>query len=171
MAINLSGASLGHTDMLAYITSRFATASFSPSLIKFEITETAAIGNLRNANAFIKALSEIGCQFSLDDFGSGLSSFGYLKNLPVQSIKIDGMFVRDMMNDPLDYEMVKSINDIGHVMGLETIAEFVENEEVWAKLKSIGVDYGQGYYLGKPMPIAFIMNPDNACWLGASKLA
>ena len=171
MAINLSGASLGHTDMLAYITSKFATASFSPSLIKFEITETAAIGNLRNANAFIKALSEIGCQFSLDDFGSGLSSFGYLKNLPVQSIKIDGMFVRDMMNDPLDYEMVKSINDIGHVMGLETIAEFVENEEVWAKLKSIGVDYGQGYYLGKPMPIAFIMNPDNASWLGASKLA
>lgn len=171
MAINLSGASLGHTDMLAYITSKFATAGFSPSLIKFEITETAAIGNLRNANAFIKALSEIGCQFSLDDFGSGLSSFGYLKNLPVQSIKIDGMFVRDMVNDPLDYEMVKSINDIGHVMGLETIAEFVENEEVWAKLKSIGVDYGQGYYLGKPMPIAFIMNPDNASWTGASKLA
>ena len=171
MAINLSGASLGHTDMLAYITSKLATAGFSASLIKFEITETAAIGNMRNANAFIKALSEIGCQFSLDDFGSGLSSFGYLKNLPVQSIKIDGMFVRDMMSDPIDLEMVKSINDIGHVMGLETIAEFVESEDIWAKLKSIGVDYGQGYYLGKPMPIDFILHPDSVSWINTSKLA
>jgi EAL domain-containing protein (putative c-di-GMP-specific phosphodiesterase class I) len=131
-------------------------------MIKFEITETAAISNLRNANSFIKALSEIGCQFSLDDFGSGLSSFGYLKNLPVQSIKIDGMFVRDMNSDPLDFEMVKSINDIGHVMGLETIAEFVEDEHIWEKLRSIGVDYGQGYHLGKPMPIDAILSPATA---------
>lgn len=156
-AINLSGASLGHTDMLAYISSKLVKASFNPAMIKFEITETAAIGNLRNANSFIKALSEIGCQFSLDDFGSGLSSFGYLKNLPVQSIKIDGMFVKDMNTDPLDFEMVKSINDIGHVMGLETIAEFVEDEAIWQKLKSIGVDYGQGYYLGRPEPIDSIL--------------
>lgn len=162
LAINLSGASLGHTEMLAYISSRLATANFKASMIKFEITETAAIGNLRNANSFIKALSEIGCQFSLDDFGSGLSSFGYLKNLPVQSIKIDGMFVKDMNSDPLDFEMVKSINDIGHVMGLETIAEFVEDEHIWEKLRSIGVDYGQGYHLGKPVPIDAILSPATA---------
>lgn len=162
LAINLSGASLGHTDMLAYISSCLAKASFKASMIKFEITETAAIGNLRNANTFIKALSEIGCQFSLDDFGSGLSSFGYLKNLPVQSIKIDGMFVKDMNTDPLDFEMVKSINDIGHVMGLETIAEFVEDEQIWDKLRSIGVDYGQGYHLGKPVPIDAILSPATA---------
>lgn len=161
-AINLSGPSLGHTEMLAYIGGRLARARFNPAMIKFEITETAAISNLRNANSFIKALSEIGCEFSLDDFGSGLSSFGYLKNLPVQSIKIDGMFVRDMNSDPLDFEMVKSINDIGHVMGLETIAEFVEDEQIWEKLKSIGVDYGQGYYLGRPMPISAILNPEIA---------
>jgi len=156
-AINLSGASIGHTEMLAYISSKLVRAKFDPAMIKFEITETAAIGNLRNANSFIKALSEIGCEFSLDDFGSGLSSFGYLKNLPVQSIKIDGMFVKDMLTDPLDFEMVKSINDIGHVMGLETIAEFVEDEKIWQKLKLIGVDYGQGYYLGSPEPIDTIL--------------
>lgn len=156
-AINLSGASLSHPEMLVYISSKLAKASFHPAMIKFEITETAAIGNLRNANSFIKELSEVGCQFSLDDFGSGLSSFAYLKNLPVQSIKIDGMFVKDMNTDPLDFEMVKSINDIGHVMGLETIAEFVEDEKTWHKLQSIGVDYGQGYYLGSPEPIDTIL--------------
>lgn len=156
-AINLSGASLGHPEMLVYISSKLAKASFHPAMIKFEITETAAIGNLRNANNVIKELSEVGCQFSLDDFGSGLSSFAYLKNLPVQSIKIDGMFVKDMNTDPLDFEMVKSINDIGHVMGLETIAEFVEDEKTWQKLKSIGIDYGQGYYLGSPEPIDTIL--------------
>lgn len=156
-AINLSGSSVGHTEMLAYISSKLAKAKFDPAMIKFEITETAAIGNLRNANSFIKELTAIGCEFSLDDFGSGLSSFAYLKNLPVQSIKIDGMFVKDMLTDPLDFEMVKSINDIGHVMGLETIAEFVEDEQVWQKLKSIGVDYGQGYYLGVPEPIDTIL--------------
>lgn len=171
MAINLSGATLGHTEMLAYITSRLAKANFNASMIKFEITETAAIGNLRNANSFIKALSEIGCQFSLDDFGSGLSSFGYLKNLPVQSIKIDGMFVKDMNTDPLDFEMVKSINDIGHVMGLETIAEFVEDEQIWEKLRSIGVDYGQGYHLGEPVPIDAIISPVTVAKLERHKTA
>jgi EAL domain-containing protein (putative c-di-GMP-specific phosphodiesterase class I) len=157
--------------MLAYITSRLAKASFKASMIKFEITETAAIGNLRNANSFIKALSEIGCQFSLDDFGSGLSSFGYLKNLPVQSIKIDGMFVKDMISDPLDFEMVKSINDIGHVMGLETIAEFVEDEQIWQKLRAIGVDYGQGYHLGKPVPIDTVLSPATVAKLEQTKRA
>lgn len=153
LAINLSGASLSNDDVLGFITEKLAKVSFPASRIKFEITETAAISNLREATCFIRAMAELGCEFSLDDFGSGLSSFGYLKNLPVQSIKIDGMFVKDMADDPLDFEMVKSINDIGHVMGLQTIAEFVENETVWQQLQAIGVDYGQGYYLGRPVPI------------------
>lgn len=92
----------------------------------------------------------MGCQFALDDFGSGLSSFGYLKNLLVSVIKIDGMFVRDIMDDPFDVEMVKVINDIGHVMKLEIIAEFVENVEIFGKLQEIGVDFVQGFYLGQP---------------------
>ena len=157
LAINLSGASIGDESMLAYIRTKLSAASFNQEMIKFEITETAAIANLKQAHHFINSVLALGCQFSLDDFGSGLSSFAYLKNLPVQSIKIDGMFVKDMHVDPLDYEMVKSINDIGHVMGLETIAEFVENEEIWQKLKAIGVNYGQGYHLGKPAPIDQIL--------------
>ena len=157
LAINLSGASIGDEGMLAYIRTKLSAASFNQEMIKFEITETAAIANLKQAHHFINSVLALGCQFSLDDFGSGLSSFAYLKNLPVQSIKIDGMFVKDMHVDPLDYEMVKSINDIGHVMGLETIAEFVENEEIWQKLKAIGVNYGQGYHLGKPAPIDQIL--------------
>ena len=157
LAINLSGASIGDEGMLAYIRTKLSAASFNQEMIKFEITETAAIANLKQAHYFINSVLALGCQFSLDDFGSGLSSFAYLKNLPVQSIKIDGMFVKDMHVDPLDYEMVKSINDIGHVMGLETIAEFVESEEIWQKLKAIGVNYGQGYHLGKPAPIDQIL--------------
>ncbi len=157
LAINLSGASIGDESMLAYIRTKLSAASFNQEMIKFEITETAAIANLKQAHYFINSVLALGCQFSLDDFGSGLSSFAYLKNLPVQSIKIDGMFVKDMHVDPLDYEMVKSINDIGHVMGLETIAEFVESEEIWQKLKAIGVNYGQGYHLGKPAPIDQIL--------------
>ncbi|WP_289283947.1 MULTISPECIES: EAL domain-containing protein [unclassified Methylophaga] len=157
LAINLSGASIGDEGMLAYIRTKLSAASFNQEVIKFEITETAAIANLKQAHHFINSVLALGCQFSLDDFGSGLSSFAYLKNLPVQSIKIDGMFVKDMHVDPLDYEMVKSINDIGHVMGLETIAEFVESEEIWQKLKAIGVNYGQGYHLGKPAPIDQIL--------------
>ncbi len=158
MAINLSGASLGKQEMLAYLIDKLKEAKFPASTIQFEITETAAVSNLSDARHVIQVLSELGCKFSLDDFGTGLSSFGYLKNLPVQSIKIDGVFVKDMVNDPLDFEMVKAINDIGHVMGMETIAEFVEDELVWNKLRAMGVDYGQGFFLGKPEPIDHILN-------------
>ena len=125
--------------------------------IKFEITETAAIANLRAATQFIETLAKFGIRFALDDFGSGLSSFAYLKKLQVDALKIDGMFVKDMLTDPLDFEMVKSINEIGHVMGLKTIAEFVEEEEVLLRLREIGVDYVQGYAIGKPVPIDDIL--------------
>ena len=119
----------------------------------FEITETAAIANLSSATRFIQVLAERGCSFALDDFGTGLSSFSYLKTLPVQFLKIDGVFVKDILDDPIDYEMVKSINDIGHVMGKRTIAESVENYAVKERLMSIGVDYVQGYGVAPPRPI------------------
>lgn len=161
MSINLSGQSLGDEAMLGFIIREFQTGDVPVEKIKFEITETAAIANLRDATVFMRTLSEFGCRFSLDDFGSGLSSFAYLKNLKVDVLKIDGMFVKDMLTDPIDFEMVKSINDIGHVMGLETIAEFVESDDIAEKLREIGVDYAQGYALGEPEPIDNILQDEN----------
>ena len=158
VSINLSGLSMGDESMLTFIIEQLETAKIPAEKIKFEITETAAIANLRAATKFIETLRESGIHFSLDDFGSGLSSFAYLKKLKVDTLKIDGMFVKDMLTDPLDFEMVKSINEIGHVMGLETIAEFVESEAILAKLSEIGVDFVQGYAIGKPAPIDDILN-------------
>lgn len=157
ISINLSGMSMGDEAMLGFIIREFEHGDVPAEKIRFEITETMAVANLRDAAVFIKTLKEFGCRFALDDFGSGLSSFAYLKNLQVDTLKIDGMFVKDMLHDSLDYEMVKSINEIGHVMGLETIAEFVESEDILDKLREIGVDYAQGYNMGKPMPIDNIL--------------
>jgi len=156
LAINLSGCSLGDDALLGHIVKQIQLYNLPPQKIKFEITETAAIANLRDAQVFIKTLSEFGCLFALDDFGSGLSSFAYLKNLSVDSLKIDGMFVKDILDDAIDEAMVKSINDIGHVMGMKTIAEFVENDAIKQRLQEMGVDYVQGYGIGKPVPIETI---------------
>lgn len=154
LSINLSGQNLGNKQLLAFIKSQFKThQDVSTEQICFEITETAAINNLTDAKAFISELSELGCKFSLDDFGSGLSSFDYLKNLPVDLLKIDGQFVKDIVNDPIDAALVKSINEIGHVMGKKTIAEFVENKQILEILATLKVDYVQGYYLGRPQAI------------------
>lgn len=153
MSVNLSGLSLTNDLLLAHIISAVKKSKVSPSKILFEITETAAIANLTHAQYFINALNECGCKFALDDFGSGLSSFAYLKNLKVDMLKIDGIFVKDMLDDPIDEAMVKSINDVGHIMGMETVAEFVENDAIRDRLKKLGVDHGQGYGLGKPVPI------------------
>jgi diguanylate cyclase (GGDEF)-like protein/PAS domain S-box-containing protein len=149
-AINLSGLSLGNEDFLTLTLRQFKETGVPPEKICFEITETAVIANLGVACRFIDVLHAQGCCFALDDFGSGLSSFAYLKNLPVDFVKIDGAFVKDVVEDPLDWVMVKYINEIGHVMGKQTIAEFVENERILDKLRAIGVDYAQGYYLGEP---------------------
>lgn len=149
-SINLSGVSLADEDFLIFVATEFASTGLPPGKVCFEITETAAIANLSGAMRFIEVLRRIGCRFALDDFGSGLSSFAYLKSLPVDFLKIDGVFVKDIVEDPIDRELVRSINEIGHVMGKRTIAEFVENREILAALGEIGVDYAQGFELGKP---------------------
>ena len=128
-------------------------SSIPGSKLCFEITETAAISNLTAANECISSLGDLGCQFALDDFGSGLSSFGYLRTLAVDYLKIDGLFVRDIAEDMIDQAMVKSINEVGHVLGKKTIAEFVENDEIRDILKAIGVDYCQGYGVGNQVPL------------------
>jgi EAL domain-containing protein (putative c-di-GMP-specific phosphodiesterase class I) len=152
-AINLSGQSVNDDRFLAFLVDRIKQSGIQPHHVCFEITETAAISNLTKASSFIKTIKSLGCSFSLDDFGSGMSSFAYLKNLPVDYLKIDGSFVSDMINDPIDCAMVESINNIGHVLGIKTIAEFVENQEILARLRAIGVDYAQGYGIAKPAPL------------------
>jgi diguanylate cyclase (GGDEF)-like protein len=154
LAINLSGTSLGDEGMVAFLREQFELHGVPPSTICFEITETAAIANLTAATRLMLAAKELGCRFSLDDFGSGLSSFAYLKNLPVDMLKIDGTFVKDLVRDPIDSAMVRAINDIGHVMGLRTIAEWVENKETLVALRAIGVDYAQGFGVEKPRPLS-----------------
>jgi len=153
VSINLSGPSLTDHKFLETILRTFRNSKIPPNKICFEVTETVAVSNMDSAREFIQTLKKEGFRFALDDFGSGISSFGYLKNLPVDYLKIDGVFVKDIVEDPIDYAMVKSINEVGHLMGMKTIAEFVENDEVKGMLKAIGVDYGQGYGLGKPESI------------------
>jgi len=160
-SVNLSGQSLADHDFLDFIIKQLETSDIQGEKICFEITETAAISNLNAAKNFITTLKEMGCRFALDDFGSGLSSFGYLKNLPVDYLKIDGIFVKDIVNDPMDHAMVKSINEIGHVMGMKTIAEFVENEIIKGMLKEIGVNYAQGYAIGRPMAFDELLGRTN----------
>ena len=152
ISINLSGPSLADATFLKFVIKRLQESGVSAEKICFEITETAAISNLNKATTFISTLRGLGCRFALDDFGSGLSSFAYLKNLPVEFLKIDGMFVRDIVDDPIDHAMVKSINEIGQVMGMKTIAEFVESDEIKRMLQKIGVNYAQGFAIGKPQP-------------------
>ena len=154
LSINLSGQNLGSKKLLAFIKNQHEIHSeVAAGNICFEITETAAINNLTEAKVFISELKEVGFKFSLDDFGSGLSSFDYLKNLPVDYLKIDGQFVKDILDDPIDYALVNAINEIGHVMNKKTIAEYVENEQILEALTELKVDYVQGYYLGKPQSL------------------
>ncbi len=150
IAVNLSGQSLSDDNFLDYVVGQFSVAGVDPRNVCFEVTETAAIANWNRMLQLVTRLREHGCRFALDDFGSGMSSFGYLKNLPVDFIKIDGSFVRDMLDDRVDAAMVETINHLGHVMGLRTIAESVESERILARLRELGVDYAQGFGLHTP---------------------
>jgi diguanylate cyclase (GGDEF)-like protein len=153
LAVNISGASLCDEGFVSFLTERLTQDNSLAKSLCIEITETAAITNLAAAKLFIAGLKKLGCRFALDDFGSGLSSLNYLKNLQVDYLKIDGAFVKDMASDEIDCAMVEAINKIGHQMGLKTIAEFVDSAAIMDKLKAIGVDYAQGNWIHLPTTI------------------
>lgn len=151
--INLSGQSLCDPEFLDFVLQEVNAGGVSPSQICFEVTETEAVTNLSAAVQLITRIKEAGCRFALDDFGSGMSSFSYLKNMPVDYLKIDGSFVRNIIEDETDLAMVSSINQVAHIMGIETIAEYVESDAIRAALETLGMDYGQGFALGRPAPL------------------
>lgn len=153
--INLSGASLADESIIEHIIEITEKFQVAPQCLCFEITESSAIFNLPSASRFIRILKEKGFTFALDDFGSGFSSFNYLKNLPIDYVKIDGCFIRNIDNDPVDYVMVQAITSMCKILGLRTVGEFAETEGIIEKLREIGVDYAQGYGISKPMPFAF----------------
>jgi diguanylate cyclase (GGDEF)-like protein len=156
-AINLSGTSLGDDSLLKYIRTALTESGVEPALLCFEITETSAISHLPNAVRLMKELQQLGCRFALDDFGAGMSSFTYLKHLPVHYLKIDGAFVKDLLHDPTSQAMVEMVHRIGHVMGKQTIAEFAESDAIVDALRLIGVDYAQGYAVARPVPLAQLL--------------
>jgi diguanylate cyclase (GGDEF)-like protein len=151
--INLSGASLNDDQFLDFVKEQLDLYSIKPETICFEITETMAIENVNKTASLIQQLRTLGCSFALDDFGSGMSSFGYLKNLPVDYLKIDGIFIKDIVQNRVDGEIVEAINRVAHVMGIQTVAEYVENNDILIELKSLGIDYAQGYGIAKPAPL------------------
>jgi EAL domain-containing protein (putative c-di-GMP-specific phosphodiesterase class I) len=151
-SINLSGHTLSSPEFAEYMQEKFAQYGVPPQCVFFEITETAAIANVERARSLIEALRAMGVRFYLDDFGSGLSSFNYLKHFPVDGIKVDGLFVKGVAKNYLDYALVESIHKIGVSLGLQTVAEYVESEEIARKLAQIGIAFGQGYFLAAPRP-------------------
>jgi len=152
-SINISGFSITDPQFFSFIREQLAMHNVAPEIICFEITETAAISNLVRATGFMEKVRALGCKFALDDFGSGMSSYAYLKELPVDFLKIDGEFVRDIVTDEVSLAMVKSIHEIGRVMGKQTIAEYVEDQQIMTVLKVIGIDFVQGYEIEKPKPL------------------
>jgi diguanylate cyclase (GGDEF)-like protein/PAS domain S-box-containing protein len=157
-SINISGQSLDDAGFIEFVLGALRDSGAAAEAICFEITETAAIGHMSRARELVGALKAIGCLFALDDFGSGSSSFAYLKKLPVDFLKIDGQFVRDIARDKTDLALVESINQIGHVMGIKTIAEYVEDEQVKRLLEQIGVDFAQGEAIARPAPLALLFD-------------
>ena len=157
LSINLSGCTLSDDTFIEFVSAAFERHQVAHAQVCFEITETAAIANLLQAERFIDCFKDRGCRFSLDDFGSGMSSFGYLKRLRVDYLKIDGGFVRNLLNDPVDDVMVTAIRNVGFVMGLATVAEFVETTEILDRLREIGVDYAQGYGVHRPQLLSEVL--------------
>ncbi len=150
-AINLSGASVNDGKFLDFLLAEIRTSNINPASLSFEITETAMVSNLQQATEFIQQVRDAGCAFALDDFGAGMASYAYLKSMPVDYLKIDGIFIREIISTPADLAVVRSINEVAHFLGIKTIAEFVENDEILEKVRELGVDYSQGWATGKPI--------------------
>ncbi len=152
-AVNISGHSLGNSRFADFVLEQLHHSGISAGNICFEITESAAVTHLKQESNFIDALKERGAYFALDEFGSGLSSFGFLKSIRVDFLKLDGSLVRDIARDPIDMQMVRAINDVGHLIGMRTIAEWVECDAVVSRLRALGVDFMHGDVIGKPVPL------------------
>jgi EAL domain-containing protein (putative c-di-GMP-specific phosphodiesterase class I) len=157
IAVNLSGSSLKDENFLSFVRENVGRSGFPNERLCFEITETAAVGNMERAVHFISEIRKIGCRFALDDFGSGLSSFNYLKHMPVDYLKIDGNFVRNMAADSVDHAMVAAIKQVGNIMGIKVIAECADTADVVSKLREIGVDLVQGWHLCQPQPLDAVL--------------
>jgi EAL domain-containing protein (putative c-di-GMP-specific phosphodiesterase class I) len=157
-SVNLSGKSISDTGFQNFLKQAIKTSDVDTSLFGFEITETALVGDISDTAEFIEEIRQMGCNFSLDDFGMGYASFSYLKDFPVDFVKIDGIFVREILNIPADYAMVNSITEIAHFMDKQVIAEFVTDADIAHALTTIGVDYGQGYHFSKPLPLDEILS-------------
>jgi EAL domain-containing protein (putative c-di-GMP-specific phosphodiesterase class I) len=151
--VNLSGTSVCDPHLADYIADCLAQSNLRGANLGFELTETAAVANLTQASQLMTRLRAMGCPIALDDFGSGMSSFSYLRNLPIDYLKIDGAFIRNLNTDPIDFAMVETIHRIGGIMGVHTVAESVENESVLAALALIGVDFAQGFHIRRPVPL------------------
>jgi len=158
-SINLSAQSMTDPNFLDEVFDMLCNTLTHPGQLLFEVTETTAITHLHKAQHFINRIRQLGCRFALDDFGSGMSSFGYLKHLPVDHLKIDGSFIRDIVDDPINYAMVRAIQDVAVTMQIKTVAEYVENEAILDQLKLIGIDYGQGHGIERPRPLASFRPP------------
>jgi EAL domain-containing protein (putative c-di-GMP-specific phosphodiesterase class I) len=159
-AINLSGATVDDEEFAAFVLDSLARHRVPPHAVCFEITETAAVGNMARVVKFIERLRAVGCRFALDDFGAGMSSFGYLKNLPVDMIKIDGSFICELESDPMSFSIVRAVTQIGQQIGLKVIAEWVGSDATCELLRLLGVNYAQGYFLHEPEPTVFSRERD-----------
>jgi EAL domain-containing protein (putative c-di-GMP-specific phosphodiesterase class I) len=153
-SINVSGKSISDKEFMNFIVTKIKQSKINPGLLCFEINEVSAINHLTNAIHFMTTLKKLGCTFSLDNFGSGHSSFSYLEKLPVDYLKIDGNFIMDIDKDPIHYAMVRSIHDTAQAMGIKTIAEYATSNKVIECLRDIGIDYAQGYAISKPVPLS-----------------
>lgn len=158
-SVNISGASLKDNQFLKFLSQQFQRYNVPPNLFCFEITETIAINNLHQASVFINSLKSLGCSFALDDFGKGMSSLTYLKNLPVDYLKIDGSFIKEINTETVTKAMVQAINFLAEAIGVKTIAEFAENQDIVDILKDLNIDYAQGYFFGKPSLISYSSLP------------
>ena len=156
-SINVSGPSIASEDFLDFLETQVRESGLPPDILCFELTETAAISNLQRADRLMQRLRSLGCTFALDDFGTGLSSLAYLRSLPVSVLKIDGSFVRDTAVNQRTESMVRAIAQMARTMGMETVAEFVETDDLRLRMATLGVDYGQGFAIGKPIPLEEIL--------------